>query len=59
MPQHNASMLQFAAAMSGEYGEALALAKKLVAYPELFGPTNMADGEAAGLGAGNAAGRQK
>ncbi|KAF6254659.1 hypothetical protein COO60DRAFT_1642164 [Scenedesmus sp. NREL 46B-D3] len=44
MPQHNASMLQFAAAMSGEYGEALALAQRQVRYPELFGPTNMADG---------------
>jgi hypothetical protein len=47
MPQHNASMLQFAAAMSGEYGAAHELALRLVRYPELFGPTTMADGEAA------------
>jgi hypothetical protein len=45
MPQHNASLLQFAAAMSGQYGDALALAQRQVRFPELFGPTNMADGE--------------
>lgn len=45
MPEHNASLLQYAAAMSGEFGEAEALAHRQAQYPELFGPTNMADGE--------------
>ncbi|WIA39815.1 hypothetical protein OEZ86_005868 [Tetradesmus obliquus] len=44
MPQHNESMLHFAAAMSGEYAASHELALRQVTYPELFGPGNMADG---------------
>ena len=47
MPTHNANLLQFSAMMSGELKEAEALAHKMVTYPQLFGPNNMADGEIA------------
>lgn len=45
MPVHNADLFQFSAMMSGELQEAEALAHKMAKYPELFGPTNMSDGE--------------
>jgi hypothetical protein len=45
MPEHNAQMLQFAAMMSGEYREAQRQAEKMVRFPEIYGPTNMSDGE--------------
>ncbi|KAF8058948.1 hypothetical protein HT031_005516 [Scenedesmus sp. PABB004] len=44
MPGHNAALLQFAAGMSGELDAARALARRMVDFPETFGPDNMSDG---------------